>query len=69
MSIVDTDICIKCGEEKETVEHFIKHCPVYARQRWEIFKEFKLKEDLHKYSFMKIMKFVSRTKRLKIEEQ
>ena len=68
MRLVDNNMCEKCGEERETVEHFIKICPFYFRERWEIFKEFKLKQDLHKYSFMKIMKFVTRTKRLKIEQ-
>ena len=28
MRIVDIDICIKCREDKETVEHFVKHCPI-----------------------------------------
>ena len=69
MKIIQSDICEKCGFESETVDHFVRKCPFYFRQRWEIFKEFKMKQDLHKYSFMKIMKFVTRTKRLKIEDE
>ena len=67
MKISESEKCPKCDEDRETVEHFVKDCPFYFRQRWEVFREYKLKQDLHKYSFMKIMKFVTKTKRLKID--
>jgi ribonuclease HI/endonuclease/exonuclease/phosphatase family metal-dependent hydrolase len=37
---VDSPRCPACGEAKETAEHFIKHCPGYAHERWQLMRHF-----------------------------
>ena len=51
MKIEPSPICLNCNLENETVEHFLKNCPKYRKIRYEIFREFELKKDLHRYKF------------------
>ena len=67
MKIEPSPICLNCNLENETVEHFLKNCPKYRKIRYEIFREFELKKDLHRYKFLDIMKFVKRSQRLMID--
>ena len=64
MKIVDSPTCLRCGENDETVEHFVAKCPAYAKVRKSIFNEFFLEKELHEYKVEKVLKFVSKTKRL-----
>ena len=63
MKIEDTPICKFCEEEKETVEHFLAHCPYFAQKRRQVFKVFELEEPLASLKYSDIMKFVNLTKR------
>ena len=31
---VDSTRCLACGADKETIEHFLLFCPIYAYKRW-----------------------------------
>lgn len=33
----EDDTCLDCGEEAETLEHFLSKCPAHARLRWDIY--------------------------------
>jgi hypothetical protein len=43
---VDSPRCPACGQGKETVEHFLLHCPAYAHERWALEKAIKTKPNL-----------------------
>jgi hypothetical protein len=43
---VDQPSCPACGDPKETVEHFLLHCPAYAHERWVLEKAIKSKPSL-----------------------
>ena len=43
---VDSPRCPACGEEQETIEHFLLHCPAYAHQWWALKKTLKAKPDI-----------------------
>ena len=66
MKCVSSPTCPNCGDDKETVEHFIGVCPYYAQKRGEIFNEYYLTlTDITKqHSLRQILKFVEATKRL-----
>ena len=67
MKIEPSPTCENCNLDRETVEHFLKHCPKYRKIRYEIFREFELKKQLYHYKFTDIMKFVKRSKRLLVD--
>lgn len=66
MKCVSSPTCPNCGDDKETVEHFIGVCPYYAQKRGEIFNEYylTLTEITKQHSIRQILKFVEATKRL-----
>ena len=33
---VDSARCLACGDERETIEHLLLRCPVYAHERWKL---------------------------------
>ena len=35
---VASEHCPACGEAKETIEHFLPHCPKYAHERWALLR-------------------------------
>lgn len=34
MQRVDSARCLACGDDEESIEHFLLHCPSYAHERW-----------------------------------
>ena len=38
---IDSPRCPACGYPKETVEHFLIHCPKYAHERWPLRNRFR----------------------------
>ena len=68
MKCVDSPNCPHCGDEKESVEHFIGVCPYYAQKRGEFFNDYFLtmKDVCSQNSLAQILKFVRSTKRLDI---
>jgi len=38
---MDKANCLACGEENETIAHFLLHCPKYAFERWALAKHAK----------------------------
>ena len=68
MKMEDDPICQNCLEDEETVEHFLCHCPAFARNRRIALGYISLSStDLPNYSLKKILKFVKSTKRFELD--
>ena len=69
MAIEDGNGCEQCDEgQEETVEHFLCHCPAFARNRRIALGYISLsKNDLPRFSLKKILKFVKSTRRFELD--
>ena len=68
LKLVNSPACTKCGDEDETVEHFMGVCPYYARLRGQIFNDYymSMTDICESHSLKQILKFVKGSKRLDI---
>ena len=64
---VDSPICPHCGDEPETVEHFIGTCPYFTSKRKEYLQEYytNITTVCRRHSLKRILRFVKKTGRLK----
>ena len=71
MELSDTKECPKCGNEDETISHFLGHCPMYASIRGEKFGEYYLSmtDIFSGFSIKKIAAYVRSTKRLEYNRE
>jgi ribonuclease HI len=68
---VDSPRCPACGAPKETVEHFVKHCPGYAHERWTLMSHHRTSdpklEDIlsNPKALIPLSKYIEETQRFK----
>ena len=69
MNLVQTKECPKCGDEDETVSHFLGQCPAYASIRANEFGDYymSMTDIFRTQKLKKIIKYTNRTKRLKFD--
>jgi len=65
MRLTETKSCVSCGEENETVEHFLGKCPALYNIRLEIFHTHIINaEEVFNHPLSKIIRFANKTKRM-----
>ena len=65
MRLTETKSCESCGEENETVEHFLGKCPALYNTRLEIFHTHIINaEEVFNHPLSKIIRFANKTKRM-----
>ena len=71
MELTDTKDCPNCGNEDETISHFLGQCPMYARIRVEKFGEYymSMTDIFSNFSIKKIAAYVRLTKRLEYNRE
>ena len=71
MELTDTKECPKCGNEDETISHFLGQCPMYARIRVEKFGEYymSMTDIFSNFSIKKIAAYARLTKRLEYNRE
>ena len=70
LTLSTTDICPNCELEVETVDHFLSSCPSFSQLRADYFNAFynTTTEIFDNFDITHIVKYVTKTKRLKIPE-
>ena len=65
MKLENSPTCPKCGDEGETIEHFMGVCPYYAQLRGQVFNSYYLSisEICRHHSLKQILKFARDSKR------
>ncbi len=65
---ISSPLCA-CGEDDESDDHYLLRCPIYARQRLQLFGEPSIEEqDACNIKLIDILRFILDTKRLKVYE-
>ena len=68
MRLTETKICVACGEEDETVGHFLGKCPALYNIRLEIFHTHIIQpEEVFNHPLRKLIRFANKTKRLRFD--
>jgi hypothetical protein len=67
---VNSPRCPACGHPKETIEHFLLWCPIYAHERWALEKAVKCKLNLkillgNKTAILPLKSYIKATNRFK----
>ena len=68
MRLTESKICVACGEEDETVGHFLGKCPALYNTRLEIVHTHIIQpEEVFNHPLRKLIRFANKTKRLRFD--